>query len=147
MRQRRRDRDAVQAVHIAHQFVAQAQDVLHLLEALVLARGILEEHFLTQAIARVPDGFQQRAPIGAQEIGDAHDFGGILRRAYHLLAGAQAHRHLAIDAAGVRGRGHQVFLAAAHLEEIEELRLEALGGGARAEGSEIQAGGACEVAW
>ena len=122
-RQRARDRHAVEAVHIARQFVAQLQDLLHLLVALVLARGFLESHLLAQAVARVGDGVQQRVPVGAQELHHARDFVAIFGGAHHLLAGAQAHGHLAVDAAGMLGRWDQVLLAAAHLEQVEELAV------------------------
>ncbi len=64
----------------------------------------------------------------------------VLRRAHHLLARAQAHAHFAIDAAGVLGRRQQIFLAAAHLEEVEKLPFEPLGRGARTERAEIERG-------
>ncbi len=55
------------------------------------------------------------------------------------LAGAEAAVHFAIDAAGVGGRRLEIFFAAADLEEIEQLGVEVLGGGAGGEGPVVEA--------
>src|SRR5271165_2109542 len=99
----------------------------------MLARGVLELHLFAQPVARARNRIEQRMPAGAQKLQDAFDLMRIFGYAHYLLAGAQAHPHLAIHAARMfRGWG-QVVLAAPHLEEIEELRFELLRRGARTE--------------
>ena len=53
--------------------------------------------------------------------------------------GAEAAVHLAVDAAGVGGRGLEIFFAAADLEEVEQLVVEVFGGGAGCEGPIVEA--------
>ncbi len=129
---------AVQPIDIARQLVAQFQHVLHFLQAFMLAGSFFELHLLAQPVARIGDRALQRLAVAAQEFEHSLHFVPVLGRAHHLLARPQAQVHFAIDAAGVlRGR-RQVFLAAAHLEQIQELRFEPLRRYARAERSEVQ---------
>ena len=71
----------------------------------------------------------------------------ILRRSHHLLAGPQAHPHLAIHAAGMLGRRRQILLAAPHLKQVQKLRFETLGRSARAERAEVQAARCASDEW
>src|SRR5215469_13038781 len=87
----------------------------------------------------------QRAAAGTEKIDHAVDLGGVLGRADDLLARAETHRHLAVNAAWVIGRGNEVLLAAAHLEQVEEAGLEALGESARTKRSKVDASGSAEV--
>src|ERR1035441_7574196 len=144
-RGRARNGHSIQMVHVAGQVVAQLQRLQNLFIALVLARGFLELHLLAQAVARMGDGVQQRAAAGPQEVRHAGYFVAVLLGAYHLLARPETHAHFAVDATGVFRRGLQVFLAAAHLEEVEELRFEALGGRTRPERPEVQPRGLRQV--
>ncbi len=62
----------------------------------------------------------------------------VFRQADHLLAGAKAHAHLAINAAGMFGRRLQVFMAAPHLKQVATSGLEFLGSRAGAERSVVE---------
>src|ERR1039457_958899 len=86
------------------------------------------------------DGIAQGVPAGLEELRHAADFVQILVAPHDLLARAQAHAHLAVDAAGVLGRGRQILLAAAYLKQVQELRFELLGRSAAAERTAIERG-------
>ena len=101
-------------------------------------------------VARMADRLQQRAPVGAQKLHHAIHLVPVLLAPHHLLARAQAHRHLAVDAARMLGRGHQVLLAAAHLEQVQKLRLRTAppkraSGTARSTGPRVRV--RCVVMW
>ena len=116
----------VQAADIRRQLVAKAGRLLDLLDALVKPRGLLELHALAEAVARGGERFDERAAAALQEPGQPFDLAPVLLRAHGGLARAEAHVHLAVDAAGVTGRGLEVLRAAADLEQFESGGLEHL---------------------
>ena len=107
--------------------------------ALVEALGFFELHFGAGAVAGLLGGVLERCAAGAQELFHAGGFAAIFLDRHDGLAGAQAAVHLAIDAAGVGGRGLEIFFAAADLEEVEQFGVEMLGGGAGGERSVVEA--------
>ncbi len=75
---------------------------------------------------------------GVEELFYGGGFGGVGGGALGgvgLVAGGQALVHLLIHAAGVGGRGDEVFVAAAELEEVEDGIAVAVGGSAGGEGA------------
>ena len=101
----------------------------------MLPRRLLEIHLFAQAVARCGDGLNHRLAIVRQKIGHAIHFSPILFRADNLLAGAQAHVHFAVNATRMLRTRRQVFLAAADLKQVQQLRFELFGRRSRVERS------------
>jgi len=73
--------------------------------------------------------------VGVEEGLYGLGFGLVLVGGAAEVAGGHALLHLAVGAAGVRGRDVEVLVAAAELEEVEDGVAVALGGGAGGEGA------------
>ena len=137
--------DGVQALDVARHFILQTEHFFNAAQALVHEGGAFEIHIRAEALAGRGGGIGQRMAAGMEKLGYAAGLAAILLHTYRLLAGAEAAAHLAIHAAGVIGTGHEILLAAAQLEEIEEFGIEKRSGGAIAEGSEIDVGSAADA--
>ena len=81
------------------------------------------------------------APLPVRNSSTRLHFAQIFFAAHHLLAGAHAHVHFAVDASGMLRAGLQILLAAADLEQIQKLVFEQLGRRARLEGPIMNAPG------
>src|SRR5215813_11567103 len=125
-------------VDVRGQFVPQAESSLDFFEAGVLARGFFEVHLLAQTVAGRFDRDGERASASCEELRHPIDLVAVLINADYLLARAQAHVHLAVNAAGVLGRWIEILTAAAHLEEVAETGFEFIGGRARSEGAVVE---------
>ena len=125
--------DAMQPVDIGHQFIAKLEDSLNLFDAFVLAGRRFIVEFRAEPVARIFGRPKQLSPSGCQELGNAFALAGVLFAPHNLLAGSEAHAHLAVNTARMISRRGQVFLTSAELKQIKELVLEFLGCAAAAE--------------
>src|SRR5260370_317224 len=114
------------------------------LQPLVLARRLLVMHFAAEPVARRGGDVQQGCAVAGQEFFHAAHFTHVLFDPDHLLAGAQAHVHFAVDAAGMLWARLEILLATAYLKQIQELILEQLGRRARAKRSVVNPAAARE---
>ena len=80
-----------------------------------------EIHFGAETLAGAFGERGERPAVRAQEFGNAINLSLILERPDSLLARTEAAAHFAVDTAGMRGSGLQIFLTAAQLEQIEKL--------------------------
>lgn len=127
------------------QFIAGFEDLFDAEAAGVLTLGLFEVEVLGEAVAGGGGGFEERGALGGEEVDEAVGFGAVFVGGDGLLAGAEALHHLAVDAAGVVWSGREVFLAAADLEEVEEVVVELFGGGAGEEGPVVEGVGGGEA--
>ena len=132
--------EGAELVEGADELVGQQRGGADLLPLLVQGGGELEVHGLAGGLALRGDFVEEGLAAGGEEGEDALGFAGVLLGSagcgVAFLAGLHALVHLAVDAAGVLGVGHKVFVAAAQEEEVEDGVAIALGGGAGGEGAE-----------
>jgi hypothetical protein len=95
--------------------------------------GLFEVELLARTVAQECGSFEVLFPRVARSR-HARCLRRILFRRQSLLARSQATLHFAVDAAGMIGRGFEVLLAAAQLKQIQQLRFELIGEGAREKG-------------
>ncbi len=141
----RHDGDGVQMVEFVRHFIAQAKHLGDALAALVHERGALEIHVGAHALAGAFRDGDQRLSSGAQESGDAFGLAGVFFDTDRLLAGPQTAPHLAVNAAGMRGAGFEIFLTAPQLEKVEKCGFKTRRRSAIAKRTEINGGSAADV--
>src|ERR1700761_798755 len=111
-------------------FRSQASDSFDLFQLGVQLGGGLEFKLLGGCVALLADVHEIAFTVSGEEATDGFGFFAVAGVGAGLLAGGEAHLHLAVDAAGMGGVGVQVFFAAAEKEELQQLVGIAFGGGA-----------------
>ena len=113
------DGDSGKTIERAGQFTSGSLYFDNACGALVEALGFLKLHFGAGAVAGLLGWVLEGCAAGAKELFHTVCFVAVFSNRHDCLAGAQAAIHFAVNTAGVRGRGLEIFFTAADLEEIE----------------------------